>query len=112
MAIAAPKVLFGPVQVGATDGTLYTSAGNTFTTVTRCVFTNTDTATQTITVNVVRSGGSVATSNQVIAAMALASGQAYVSPELAGLILAAGDFISAKASTGAKINAVGSGYTS
>lgn len=112
MSIVAPKVLFGPTQLTNADVTQYTSPQNTFTTVTRCVFNNTDTVAVTLTVNVVRSGGSVGATNQVISALALSAGQAYVSPELAGLILGPGDFISAKAGTGSEINAMGSGYTS
>lgn len=110
--LSAPKVLFGPSQLAAADTTIYTSAANTFTTITRVVFTNVNTVAVTLTVNVVRSGGSVATTNQVISAYTISAGEAYVAPELAGLILGAGDFISANAGTASSINAVGSGYTS
>jgi len=112
MALTIPKVLFGPSQITSSDATYYTSPATTKTTVTRCVFTNVDTVQRTLTVNVVRSGGSVATTNAVISAYPISPGQAYVSPELAGLILDAGDFLSFKASANSAINATGSGYTS
>jgi len=111
MALTTPKVLFGPTQLTNADVTQYTSAVNTYTTVTRAVFTNVAAAAVLLTVNVVRSGGSVAGTNQVIGAYPISAGEAYVAAELAGLILGPGDFISAKASAGTSINAVGSGYT-
>lgn len=111
MALTAPKVLFGPSQLTTSDVTQYTSAANTYTTVTRAVFTNVNTVAVTLTVNVVRSGGSAGATNTVIAAYPLSAGEAYVASELAGLILSPGDFISAKAGTATSINAVGSGYT-
>lgn len=112
MALTLPKVLFGPTQLTSSDVTQYTSPATTTTTVTRCVFTNVDTVQRTLTVNVVRSGGGVAATNEMVAAYPISPGEAYVAPELAGLILGPGDFISAKASAANAINAVGSGYTS
>ena len=111
MALTTPKVLFGPAQLTTGDVTQYTSPANTNTTVTRAVFINVNTVAVLLTVNVVRSGGAVGAINEVIAAYPLSAGQAYVAPELAGLILAPGDFISAKAGTATSINAVASGYT-
>jgi len=111
MALTAPKVLFGPVQLTTSDVTEYTSPASTYTTVTRVVFTNVNTVAVLLTVNVVRSGGSVGSTNEIIAAYPLSAGEAYVAAELAGLILGPGDFISAKADTATSINAMASGYT-
>ena len=95
------KVLYTGGQLTNAAATLFTSPTNTTTVITNATFTNVDSGARLLTVWVVRSGGSASASNIIIGASAagfsLASGQAYVSPELAGVVLAAGDFIQAKA---------------
>lgn len=104
--------VFGPVQLTTGDVTEYTSPASTITTLTRAVFTNVNSVAVTLNVNVVRSGGSVGSTNLLIDAYPLSAGQAYVASELAGMILQPGDFVSCKAGTATSINAVCSGYTS
>jgi len=79
--------------------------------ISRVVFTNTDTATRTIRVEVVRSGGSAGTGQILIMDQPVGPSQTYVSPEMAGLVLASGDAIWASASTAAVVNCLASGYT-
>ena len=73
----------------------YTAPANTVTIIKRAVFTNTSAGARTITAHVVPSGGSVANATMLINGQALAvppgAGSSYVSPELAGVVLNAGD---------------------
>jgi hypothetical protein len=69
----------------------------------RAIFSNYSAGSVTITVNVVASGGSASTANQVINA------RAFVSPELSGLTLIAGDQIFALASANSSVNITVSG---
>lgn len=111
MATITPAVLQGGVQLGLTATVLYTAPANTKAVARRAVFTNVDSATQTFTVYVVRAGGSPGAANTVVSSYSLASGQAYISPELANLVLGPGDSIQALASKATSINAMVSGYT-
>lgn len=104
-------VLAGPVQLGTSAAALYTAPANTHAVVKRAVFTNVTGGSVTITVYVVRSGGTAGATNEIIATMPLTTLQAYVSPELASMTLNPGDSIQALASAGASINAVMSGFT-
>lgn len=91
------------------DEPYYTCPVNTSAQVKRAVFTNTSTSAVTVTVNVVRNGGTSTTTNVLIPAKPVAPNDTYVAPELAGLALAAGDAIHAFASTGGVINFMVSG---
>ncbi|CAB3731146.1 hypothetical protein [Paraburkholderia rhynchosiae] len=91
------------------DANYYTCPVNTTAVVKRAVFTNTSASAVTITANVVRSGGSVAASNQIITSQPIAPQSTYVSPELAGLTLSAGDAIHAVASANSVVNFMASG---
>lgn len=78
----------------------------------RAVFNNHDTSTpRSVTVYVVASAGSATAANQIITAKVLQPGEAYVSPELAGLELIAGDQLYALADTASKVNLTISGIT-
>ncbi len=79
--------------------------------VARAIFTNTDAATRTITVWVVRKGQTRGATNIVIDAQSIGSGQAYVAPSLGNLVLNSGDQIQAQASVDNVINMIGSGFT-
>lgn len=71
----------------------------------RAVFSNHDTSTpRQITVNVVASAGSPNLANQIINARTLQPGEVYVSPELAGMVLVAGDQVYGKCSTATAVN--------
>lgn len=107
-----PKALYTGGRLGTTASVLYTCLPNTRAVVTQAVFTNTDTANQTFSVYLVRAGaGAPGPTNILIDAQVLASTQAYVSQELAGQNLAAGDTIQALASATNVITCSGiSGY--
>lgn len=106
-----PDALWGPGSLTAAAAAIYTSPAATTTVVKRAVFLNTDTTTRTITVHVVRSGGSATTGNKVINAFALYPNQAYVAVELTNLVLEAGDAIYALASSASVVNSIGSGFS-
>jgi hypothetical protein len=108
MTVRAYRLIPGS-QLTNAAATYFTSPAATTTVVKRALFSNTTATTQTITVNVVTSGGSSSVSNQVINARAVAPGETYVSPELAGVVLGAGDFIQALSSANASITFVASG---
>lgn len=91
------------------DANYYTCPANTTTVFKRSVFTNTSANAVTVTVNVVRSGGSSATTNVIVPGKAVAPNDTYVSPEMAGLTLGAGDSIHAQAGTSGVINFMASG---
>lgn len=106
-----PITLWGPVQLTASAAVLGSAvAANTIQIVKQAVFTNTDTANRTITVYVVRSGGSAGATDILIDAQVLSPGQAYPAPELANLVLNAGDAVYALADVASKVNAVASGF--
>ena len=108
MTVRATRLVQGSQLTNALV-TYYTSPTGTTSVVKRALFSNTTASPQTITVNVVQFGGSASASNQVINARTVAPGETYVSPELAGVVLAAGDFIQALASAGASITFMASG---
>lgn len=108
----APKTLYTGGQLTTSAATLYTSPTNTKTIITQATFTNVDSVARLLTVYVVRSGGSASAANTLIKQLSIASGATYVSPELAGQILATGDFIQALADANTAITCAGiSGYT-
>jgi hypothetical protein len=91
--------------------TLYTSPANSKSLVTKTVFTNTDTVARLLTVNLIRSGGSASAANILVDAQSIPAGASYEATELEGQWLNTGDFIQAKADTGAVVNCTGiSGY--
>jgi hypothetical protein len=85
------------------DNTEYTSPASTRTIIDKFTATNTDSGSQTITVNLVPSGGSVGASNIVTSALSIAAGASVDLPEMKNHVLEAGDFISAKASVASKV---------
>jgi hypothetical protein len=87
----------------------YTCPVNTTAVIKRAVFTNTSGSAVTVTCNVVRSGGSAGTGNVIIPAKAISPNDTFVSPELAGMTLSAGDQIFASCSTGGVVNLMASG---
>lgn len=68
------------------------------------VFTNHTAGAVTLTVYVVESGGSVTDARKVLDAYSIAAHTAYVSPELAGVVLNAGDAIQTVASAATSIS--------
>ena len=100
---------FALAQLAAADAAIVTGNSNVTTVIKRAVFSNTDSAAHTITLNVVASGGSSSAANQVVNARALAAGETYVSPELAGVVLSPGDMIRGLADAASKVTVTVSG---
>lgn len=114
---ATPAVLFGPLQIPAAAAALYTVPVNVLVTVNRVVVTNVTAGAVSVTLWVVRNGGT--NTNADILVGASAAGQSipagpsepYIVNSMASLVLAAGDAIWGEASAATSLNAVGSGWT-
>ena len=96
MATIVQTLLVPATQLTATDAPYFTTGGNTTAKIGRAVFCNTDTSSRTITMNI--TSGASAAGNTFISARALAPGETYVSPELAGAVLPAGTSLRGQAS--------------
>lgn len=104
-----PKTLYTGGQLTTSAATLFTAQANAKTVITEWAFVNTDSVARTLTVYLVRSGGAASAANVLIDARSLAAGETYNPPT--GQILGAGDFIQAKADSGAVVTCPGiSGY--
>jgi hypothetical protein len=91
------KALIQAKFASSTQTTEYT-AGTLHTIIDKFTITNTDATAKTISINIVASGGSVATSNKIVSSLSIAAGVTYVSSEMANQVLNNGDFISVIAS--------------
>lgn len=111
MTVVAQVQLVAPIQLTGSDAAYYTVPALTTIKIGRAVFCNTDSSPHTITMNIVASGGTSSAANEVIAALSLAAGQTYVSPELAGAVLPAGAMLRGLASAGAFVTMTVSGIT-
>ncbi len=78
-------LLVPPTAMTAADAMYYTVAANTTVKIGRAIFCNTDTTAHTVTINI--NTGTSSAANEVMAAVAVAAGATYVSPELAGMVL-------------------------
>lgn len=105
-----PNKLFGPTVLTTAAVALYSTPINGQAIFTRTVFTNGSTSPRLLTVNVVRSGSTLAAGNVVIAGMVLSAKQAYVAVELAGLTLESGDKLYANSDGASAVNGIGSGW--
>ena len=83
--------------------TLYVSAAGVTTRIDKLTVTNTDTVTQTISINLVPSGGSAGGSNLTTDLQAILAGATWNSPNEYGHYLNPGDFISVIASVASKL---------
>jgi hypothetical protein len=70
---------------------------------------NYDTVARTLSVNLVKAGGTASNDNLVVKAKTLQAGETYTFPEIVGHILAPGGFISTNASAGSAISIRASG---
>ena len=109
MTVKTANLVAGVALTNA-DATYYTSPVNITTRIVSASATNTGAATVKLTINVVRSGGSVGVLNTRISALPIAGGLSYLCPELFGVILGPGDFLSAKDDTGAVTSLEVDGY--
>lgn len=111
MATVTPIKGWGPIQLATTASTLYTAPASGTTVITRAVFTNVTGNPASITVYVVRSGGSASASTTLISTYNIQPGEAYVAPELSNLVLTANDTIQALSSAATSITTVGSAFS-
>ena len=102
-----PDPLFQAKYAENTQTTQYTSTSMR-TIIDKFQAYNSDTVVQTLTVNLVVSGGAAAATN-VVVVKSLAAGEAYIFPEIVGNILGPGDFVSTLASVASKVVIRGSG---
>lgn len=93
-----PKTLIPAKQAEAGQTTQYTAV-NCTTIIDKFTATNTSGGNVTLTVNLIVDGGAAATSNTISSARAIAAGEAYTFPEIAGHILDSGGYISTIASS-------------
>lgn len=108
MTTLTPSALYLGGQLTNAASILVTGQPSTTATiVSAATFTNTDTVPHTLTVYVVRSGGSPGPANILIDALPLPINPPYVSQELQGVTLAPGDTIQALADTSAKMTCSG-----
>lgn len=95
------KPLVTANYAAAADTTEYTATG-VRTIIDKCTAYNSDVGAQTLTVNLVPSGGAVAATN-IVVLKSLAAGETYTFPEIVGHVLESGGFISMKGSVANKI---------
>lgn len=105
-----PKALYGPDQLSATQTQLYSCPVGTRAQVTTGSFTNTDTAVQSYSIWLVRSGDTASDANLIVDGEGLSAKQNAVPRQLSLRNLSAGDAIYGQASSGAKITAVIDGF--
>lgn len=95
------------VQLPNAAAAQFTAPVNTTTVIKRAVFTNTSAGVRTVTAYVVPSGQAVANSTLLINGQSLAippgAGSSYVAPELAGVVLNAGDSLQCFADVAASV---------
>jgi len=105
-------VLYTGGQLTNTASILFMAGYNTAgTVITTASFTNTDTVAHSITVYIVRNGGSPGAANVIIDNRQLAPDETYTSLELQNQILNLGDTLQALADTSGKVTCAGiSGY--
>ena len=92
-----PKVLIPPKQAENAQTAQYT-ATNARAIIDKFTVTNTSAGNETISINLVTSGGTAGADNLVIDARTIAPDETYTCPELVGHVLDAGGFISTLAS--------------
>jgi hypothetical protein len=104
---ASPAVLQPGVVLTTSSAPCVTGASASQTVIKRAVFTNVTAGAVTFTVTRTPSAGAPLT---IINARSIAAGGTDLAPELANMVLNAGDIIAALASAGASINVFASGF--
>lgn len=107
----SPAVLQPGIVLGTSAVAIVTAAVNQQNIIKRAVFSNPTGGAVPFTVYRIPSGGSVGTATVIIPSRAIAAGATDLAPELANMVLNAGDTIQALAGTAASINAFVSGFT-
>lgn len=97
------RTLVNSKTVEAAQTTQYTST-SVRTIIDKFTCTNYSGSVVQISVNIVPSGGSASTSNQIVRTKSIQPNETYLFPELVGTTLDPGDFISTLAGTGSALN--------
>jgi hypothetical protein len=106
--LAVPQVLVSQ-QLASSETTQYTAAALNWVKIASAVLTNTSGSAVTVSISVVKTGGTAGAANRVLSAYSLAAGDSTSLTELAGVFLGPGDFISALAGTATAVAFVVSG---
>jgi hypothetical protein len=99
---AAPQVLVAQ-QLANSETTQYTCPANTSVKLASVSLCNTSVNAVSVSLSVVKSGGTAGASNRVVSGYAIAAGDSSVIAELVGVFLGPGDFVSAIAATGSAV---------
>lgn len=107
MAVTVKNIIPRKFAEGA-QTTQYTATGCT-TIIDKFTATNNSGATATLSVNLVVSAGTAATSNRVTNTRSIAAGESYTFPEIVGQVLEVGGFISTLANPASALTISASG---
>jgi hypothetical protein len=99
-------------HIAATETTQYTCPSDSAATIRTATLCNTHTSAITVSVSLVKFGGTAGVANRVLHSYSLAAGDSIRLDELTGAMLGQGDFISAIASTASKVALVVTGAVS
>lgn len=108
MTIKAIPLVQG-VQLGTSAAAQYTCPANSIVIIRHAVFVNTTSGAITVTAYIVPQGGSVGDPTTILKAFSIAADTAYVSPELANIVLGPNDTLQCLASAGSSISLTASG---
>jgi hypothetical protein len=101
--------LLASQQLSSGEQTIYTVGAAKAAKLGSLVLTNTSSSACTVAVSVVASGGTAGTTNRVVAPYSLAAGDSMTVPEVAGMWLGAGAFLSVNAGTASSVDVTLSG---
>lgn len=110
MTTVAQVQIVAPQQLAGADASVYVAPANTTVKIGRAVFCNTTAGALTITAGITP-GGALSAGTTLISARAIAPGETYVSPELAGAVIPAGSSLRAFASAATSVTFTASGLT-
>jgi hypothetical protein len=106
--LATPKVLVSQ-QLTTSETTQYTTVAANWVKIGSARLSNTSGAAVTVSISLVKTGGTAGSANRVLAAYSLAAGDGIALTELTDAFLGPGDFISAIASAATSVAFVMSG---
>ena len=100
-----PQVLASSQLATTSETTVYTCAAASSTVIATAWLCNTTASAVTVSVSVVKSGGTAGATNRIVASYSLAANDTLsLNPYLGGAMLGPSDFISVLAGTGAAVN--------
>ena len=107
MAVTVKNII--PAKQAENTQTAQYTATNCKCIIDKFTVTNTNTSNETISVNLIASGGSAGNSNLIVKTRSVVPGETYLCPELVGQVLEAGGFISTLASAATSLTITASG---